>query len=258
MIDLSKIERSKDPRRIPMEGKVLVAHQTEFLPWLGFVSKAAMGDLYLMIDNSQFKKEYFENRNKIRVKPDPGWSWLTVPVKDKGHIRNIDQYYVDGALWKKRHLKTIGFSYARTNYFDRYFARLSSIYEKDFEKLVDLNKELIRFALASFRIDVPTITLSELVENGAPVHGHSTEWVVSICKACGAEVFVAGSSGKTYLDPELFKSAGMRLVFQEFNHPTYSQLHGAFIPNMSFVDLLFNHGEDSADILGRSNYVIGV
>ncbi len=254
MIDLAKIERSKDPRRIPLEGRVLVAHQTEFLPWLGFVSKASMGDLYVMVDNSQFQKGYFENRNKIRIKSDCGWSWLTVPVKGKEHIENLDQCYIDGDLWKKKQLKAITFSYSRAKYFDHYFPELSRIYGKDYERIVDLNKELIRFAFESFNVNVPTIGLSELIESGASIHGQSTEWVISICKACGADVFVAGSSGPTYLDRDLFRSNGIELVFQQFQHPVYSQMHGGFIPNMSFIDLLFNHGSDSIEMLGTSGY----
>jgi len=43
-------------------------------------------------------------------------------------------------------------------------------------------------------------------------------------------------------------------VFQKFDHPIYSQIHGEFIPKMSFIDLLFNHGNNNIGILKESNY----
>lgn len=59
MIDINSIPRSTDPRRIDLDGRVLVAHQAEFMPWLGFISKAAMGDMYLILDDTQYKKKLF-------------------------------------------------------------------------------------------------------------------------------------------------------------------------------------------------------
>jgi hypothetical protein len=78
-----------------------------------------------------------------------------------------------------------------------------------------------------------------------------------MCKTANADTFIMGPSGKDYIIKERFEEEGVKYIFHHFVHPVYSQLHGDFIPNMSFIDLLFNHGEDEAiKILGKSSYKI--
>ena len=75
------IKKSLDERRFDVEGLTLSSHQPEFLPWLGYVSKATMADVYFILDSVQYVKDVFQNRNKIRIKQGDGWQWLNVPVK---------------------------------------------------------------------------------------------------------------------------------------------------------------------------------
>ena len=42
---------------------------------------------------------------------------------------------------------------------------------------------------------------------------------------------------------------GIKLEYQHFEHPIYKQLWGDFIPYMSVIDLLFNEGDKSLDII---------
>ena len=56
-------------------------HQPEYLPWLGFFDKISQSDIFVMLDNVQYEKNYFQNRNRIRIQS--GWAWLTVPVMTK-------------------------------------------------------------------------------------------------------------------------------------------------------------------------------
>ena len=75
-----KLNKSTDSRRANLPFPILVAHQPEFMPWLGNISKSAMGDAYFILDTVQFCKELFQNRNKIRIKSDKGWQWLNIPI----------------------------------------------------------------------------------------------------------------------------------------------------------------------------------
>lgn len=248
------IPRNADSRRIPLPGRILVAHQAEFLPWLGFVSKAAMGDLFIILDDTQFKKKYFENRNKIRFPNEAGWIWLNAGVKSPGGFQNMMRVEFDNLNWVEKHLRTIHLSYSRTRYFKQIFPEIEHLYRSTVsKKLIDFNVRLISYAFQKFSIGVPVFRVSDMARKGIPLSGQSTDLVLSMCKAVRADVLVAGKSGKDYLDGDRFKAENITLVFQEFTHPVYAQYHGSFLPFMSFFDILFNHGaEKSREILGQS------
>jgi len=64
--------------------------------------------------------------------------------------------------------------------------------------------------------------------------------------------------GRAYLQRETFAQAGIEIVFQQFVHPTYQQLFmqsEGFVPNLSVLDLLFNCGQNSLELITQANGV---
>jgi hypothetical protein len=257
MNSIEPVTQSNDFRRIPFESPILVAHQPEFLPWLGFVSKAAMGDLFILLDSVDFRKEYFQNRNRIRVNSENGWQWLTVPVvKAKQHTCKISDVCIEKGRWVKKHLRAIEQAYSRTPYFPEIYPRLKEMYGYQGNSLSEFNTHFIELAFRMFKIPVPIYRTSEMIQSNYDITGEKTDIVLSMCRAVSARTFVAGQFGKDYLVRTRFEELGIKLVFQSFEHPTYQQIQGDFVPNMAFVDLLFNHGPDSISILGKSDYEV--
>lgn len=256
---LDPIMQSQDVRRISFDGPILVAHQPEYLPWLGFISKAAMGDVYLLLDSVQFKKQNFQNRNKIRTRCNTGWQWLTVPLTRESTSRDkkIFEARLANGSWKEEHLRAITFAYSRSPYFSSVFSELETIYNLDWDNLCDLNFHLIQYAFKMFVVDIPVYRTSELIDMGYEITGQKTELIISMCRAVGARTFVSGDGAREYLDADMFRQNNINLVFQSFDHPEYTQVHGEFISHMSFVDLLFNHGPRSTEILGTPQWVSG-
>jgi hypothetical protein len=81
------------------------------------------------------------------------------------------------------------------------------------------------------------------------LNGTGSDLILEICRATGASVYLSGSQGRNYLNETSFSDAGVRVVFQEYRHPSYPQLHGPFVPFMATVDLLFNCGPRSLEIV---------
>ena len=104
--------------------------------------------------------------------------------------------------------------------------------------------DLIRWLSGCFGLDKTMIRSSEL-----SVSGSRSELLLAICRKVGATDYLSGVSGREYLDRELFQRAGIRVRFQEFHHPIYRQCYEPFIPALSSVDLLFNHGPQAGEIL---------
>jgi len=81
--------------------------------------------------------------------------------------------------------------------------------------------------------------------------GRRSELLVNLCRQLNADTYVSPLGSATYLldDLQLFADAGINVAFQNFEHPTYRQMFQAFIPYASALDVLFNEGEASAQIL---------
>lgn len=253
---LTNITKSNDPRRIDLPGRILVAHQAEFLPWLGNISKATMGDVYLIFDNAQYVKKHWQNKNKIRIKGGDGWQWLTVPVKNiQNHLLRTDRVEIADDKWRQQHLKSIKLAYSRAAHFDEYYPEIYEIYNREYVFLIDFLLSLIGYAFDKFDIEIPLYTVSQLQKSGFTISGKKSQLVVSMCQAVGADVFIFGRDGRNYIEKELLIKNNIKYVFQKFEHPSYSQIQGEFISHMCFLDLLLNHGKKkSIEILGKSNY----
>jgi hypothetical protein len=248
------IPQSQDERRFEIPGTTLSAHQPEFLPWLGNISKASMADVYMILDHVQYVKDVFQNRNKIRIKSETGWQWLCVPVKGAGgHITLWKDVKIDNDQpWVKKHLTSIYQSYHKTTYFYPLYKKLEAVYNDDNIFLLDFVIKLYRIILKEFKINIPIYRTSNLIEQGACIEGKKTDLIISMCEAVRADNFIFGSVGKTYMNPDKFSDNNIKYLFQNFMHPQYTQIHGEFISHMSSIDLLFNHGLDSIKIIGKS------
>jgi hypothetical protein len=221
--------------------KIITIHQPNFLPYLGFFDKCDYSDVLVLYNSTQFKKNDFQNRNKLRTKN--GWVWLTVPVSYKfgSAIKDVQ---INNVKWKRNHIKSIELNYAKSDYYHLYIDKIKEIYNKEWLYLADLNIELIRFFLRELGINVQIVLSNEL-----EINTNSTQALVDICKKLSANEYISGIDGKKYLKGELFDKENIKVIFQDYQHPTYQQAFDGFQPYMSILDLLFNHGQKSLNII---------
>lgn len=227
---------------------IVTAHQPAYLPWLGLFHKIAISDYYVFLDTVQFEKNSFTNRNKIISSNNP--IWLTVPVKQKGHLATvIKDIEINNKIdWRKKHWLSIYFNYKSSPYFDKYSPFLEGIYSKEWDNLSDLNYQMMIWLLNCLNIDVPIIRASD--QN---YFGQKNELLINITKNLNAESFVFGGMGENYVDKKLFAEANITPYFQHYKHPIYRQKSDNFQPYMSILDLLFNEGEKALEIILSNN-----
>jgi len=225
---------------------ILTIHQPEHLPWLGFFHKAAQVDLLVILDNVQYRKNYFQNRNKIRT--SNGWAWLTVPVLTKGEFsQSIWQVEIDnrsGPRWKQKCWSTMQQHYSKAEYWLTHKRFFEDLYASDWTHLLNLNQAIMGYLFRCLGMDIRVIKSSDM-----KVVGRSSALLLNICQELGADTYLSGISGKDYLDMDSFASAGIEVRFQEFHHPVYKQMYEPFVPGLSTIDLLFNYGPDSMDMI---------
>lgn len=228
---------------------ILSANQPYFAPFPGFLYKAYVSDVLVILDNVQFpRRTTWITRN--RFKSNQGTLWMTVPVWKKGlglqKISDVKICY--DFRWTRKHLESLKVAYANAPYFEGHLPFLEEVFSSQIEKLTELNLKVIRYILNVLQIRTELILLSEL---GVEERGNLLP--VAICRKMGIVNFMAQYSARKYLDADLFREAGIRLEYFKWTAPVYPQLWGDFITDLSVFDLIFNCGPKARDILVRNH-----
>ncbi len=218
-------------------------HQLHYLPWLRYFEKIAKSDVFVVLDNIQFNKNGWQNRN--RIKTSNGATVLTVPVYAK-LAQRLDEVVVNNQVaWQKKHWRTILQNYSKAPFFGEHSQFLEECYSREWSKLNDLNRDMLDYFIKALGIDTRVEYASDL-----DVPGQATERLVNLIKAVGGDAYYSGAYAlEVYLDAELLSRGGIALELQQWEAPQYAQLHGHFEPDLAIIDLLLNCGPRSADIL---------
>ncbi len=225
------------------EPRTLAVLQPGYLPWLGYFDQLRRADVFITYDDVQFDKHGWRNRNRIKTPAGP--LWLTVPVlhHGKGQPKNND-ILIDGRRWQRKHVASLSQYYSRAPYADRYLPELTDLLNRDWSHLIDLDMALAGKMAEWFGLPAPTIRSSTL-----GIDGSQSDRLLKFCQHFGATRYLSGDAAADYLDVELFARHGIDVQWQNYSHPVYPQLHGAFVPSLSAIDLLLNCGDRSAGIL---------
>jgi hypothetical protein len=217
---------------------IVAIHQPNHLPYLGFFDKIHKSDVFVIHDDAQFNDSDFQHRNRIRVYE--GWKWITVPVERKeipiNEIMIKNNVNIGDRHWSMAHFEIIQGWYKNAPYFETYEDDIRKIYESKYDKLADLNMELIKFLINSFDLDIKIVFSSNF-----NLASKRTERIIDTVRAVGGDTYLSGPAGKSYMDLSLFTD--IELQFQDFKHPKYPQCYDKFVPNMSAIDTLFNVGK---------------
>jgi hypothetical protein len=226
---------------------ICVIAQPTFLPWLGWFDLADQGDLMIVLDDVQFSKQSWQQRNRIRT-PN-GLEFLTVPVKTSGRLgQRILECELDDQLFIEKTLKSLRANYAKARFFADTFDKLATTMRvaADTKRLVELN-----CALASWLADRLGVTTPMVRASTLDIGGERGEHVARICERVGADRYLSPAGAENYLteDREAFNRRGISIWLHEYEHPEYKQRFTPFIPYASALDLIFNMGPSAPDVM---------
>jgi hypothetical protein len=222
----------------------LVVLQPSYLPWLGYFDQMYKSDLFILYDDVQYDKHGWRNRNRIKTAQGP--LWLTVPVLTHGQglPTNRDARIDARQPWARKHLQALRINYAKAVAFAEVFDTLAPVLEGSWTHLCDLNRAVLDALCGLLGLTRRILWSSEL-----DIPGQKTERLINICRALGADRYLTGDAASDYLDETQFAAHGIRVEYHHYRHPVYAQLHGEFVPYLSVVDLLMNHGRESLRVL---------
>jgi len=221
---------------------IVYVHQPEYIPWLGFFDKLLRCDLYVIYDDAQFQHGGFHNRNRVRT-PE-SWIWLTVPI-NHGHPQKINAVKIASTPWTEKQLNIISNLYRKTPYFKDYYPTLKDALTQHHQSLANLNIHLIKTIANMLGAKIEVTRSSKLPHFDKDKNSK----LIEFCKFTGADTYLCGSGGRSYVDAARFQNEGVKLLWHSYHHPVYRQVYDGFQPNMSIIDLLFNMGPQAKEVL---------
>jgi hypothetical protein len=227
--------------------RTLAVLQPGYLPWLGFFDQMQRADVFVYYDDVQFDKNGWRNRNRIKsAKSEP--HWLTVPVRVESLSQRIMETEIDNRQpWARKHAGTIRQFYAKAPYLKRYLPELEELLAgRRWDLLIDLDLAVVELFRGWLGIECPTFRASQL-----GINGERSERLLNLCRHFDANCYLSGNAAQSYLDVDLFARHGVQVEWQNYEHPTYPQQHGPFVPSLSALDLLLNCGDQSASIIAH-------
>jgi|TARA_B110000858_G_C17646165_1_gene400490 hypothetical protein len=219
--------------------------QPSFLPWLGYFRIIQKSDIVVFLDDVQFDKRSWQQKNMIKTANGP--LSLTIPVLSKNKFdQKINQVLIDyKSNFIKKHLTTIEQNYKKTQYFNLYFNLIEKIYNQKPKHLLDLNVKFILFFIETiFKVKKKYYFSSDL-----NLKTKKSQLILDICIKLNSDHYICANGSKNYLDEDSFKNEKIKIEYNDYNHPQYKQLHGDFIYNLSTLDLAMNEGPNSWSII---------
>lgn len=212
--------------------------QSSYIPWKGYFDLIDRVDEFILLDDVQFTRRDWRNRNKIKT--NQGTIWLTIPVQTKGRYhQTIAETAISDPQWTANHWKSISQWYGGARHFESFRSQFSDLYLNCTETRLSLVNRRFLTAICEVLEISTALTWSwdyEVVDG-------ATERLVHLCRQAGATQYLSGPSAKEYLDIDSFDRAGIEVAWMDYTgYPEYEQLHGPFEHGVSVVDVLFNEG----------------
>lgn len=225
----------------------IAIHQPNYLPWIGFFDKLDQVDQFVLLDKAFHSKSGYLNRNKIKT--PQGTLVLTVPLKNKGKPINEIQIAND-SNWQMRHWKIIEANYKKCPFWGAYKDGFEQLYQEEWASISTLNIALIKHINALLNI-----TTKLLLESDFQIDfGSGNTRNVNITSHLNGDVYLSGTGARVYNDISEFNDHHIALVYQDFKHPKYPQRWGEFQPNLSIIDMLFNCGPETIEIIRKQRH----
>lgn len=227
-----------------MSKKVAII-QSNYIPWKGYFDIIRAMDEFVILDDVQYTKRDWRNRNQIKTLD--GVRWLSIPVVTSGlYEQAIRETKVSNQGWRKEHWLTIKHNYSKAPHFAEYADQISDLYlNHDEDYLTKINRQFIEAICQILDIRTPITDSSDYTDTQG-----KNERLIDICKQAGATDYYSGRAAEGYLDMGLFNAQGIQVHFLDYsNYPEYPQLHPPFVHGVSVLDLIFNTGQSATDYM---------
>lgn len=217
--------------------------QSSYIPWKGYFDIIHDVDEFIFLDDVQYTKQNWRNRN--RIKTAQGAVWLTIPVGPSLKRRICDVELPNG--WAQEHWRRIEDAYVHAPHFETYRSFFRKIYlGTSWQQLSEFNQHLIRVVSH----DLLGIATRFRDSREFDLSSKNEDRVLELLQHTGADIYVSGPAAKAYLDPVRFARSGIEVIWKSYEgYPEYPQHHPPFRHDVTVLDLLFHTGSDASHFI---------
>lgn len=224
--------------------KTVAIIQSNYIPWIGYFNIIRNVDHFVLLDDVQFTRRDWRNRNQILT--SQGLKWLTIPVNVKGNFTiKIHEVLTSDSTWRISHWNALTNAYQKLSCFSLFENLFRDLYLSCEESnLSAINFRFISSINSILNIDTP-ISWSMDYE-GCPTE--KNERLLHICERLQADTYVSGKLAQSYLDVKKFEEAGVSVKW--ISYPDYSALNPmtGFVAGVSVLDTIFRFGYDAKSL----------
>ena len=218
--------------------KTVVIHQPDFTPYLGFFHRFLEADLYVVLDHVQFVYGSRAWTHRDKIKTPAGEKWLTLSVKKSPRGTAINEIeFSQDKNWREDNIQLIYANYKDAKFYSEILSEVEELYSYTGNSLLEFNMNSIELLMDLLDVRIPLVYSS-----GLEPEGHKNQLLVDLLGKVDATHYLSGVGAKDYFDANPFIESGIEIIWQNFTHPIYPQLHNEYIPYLSSFDVLFNCG----------------
>jgi hypothetical protein len=224
-----------------MNSSTIVIQQPNYVPWIGYFDLMYRASVWVWLDDVQYTKNDWRNRNKIAGRG--AGQWITVPVRTNGRfgqtIRDVEINY--DADWVAKHLNAVSECYRRAPHFAAVFPLFEAHVAARPERLVDLTVPSCE-AVAGLLGISPRFVRSSSLDG---IIGVKQDRVLEICGRFDCTTYLSGPRGRDYIDPAGFAARGLSLEYARYAYDPYDRGGVESTEPLSILDPLFWIGPEA-------------
>lgn len=217
--------------------------QPYFLPYIGYFQLMAAADRFVFLDDVNYIKRGWINRNRLRTPQGP--AWFTLPLVGASQNRLICDLDIkpDDDGWKRSLERTISTTYSKAPCFPEVFPLFQGFLSDASGNLAHfLSRNLTEIA-SWLGLNTQFVPSSSIHPKGELKGQHR---ILDICLREGADVYVNPPGGRELYDAPVFSEAGVLL---QFLRPELQNLQltsvGEEGPVLSILDLMMYNSQES-------------
>ena len=234
------LHSTRHEREVTPHRKKIAIVQSNYIPWKGYFDLINSVDEFIILDEVQFTKNDWRNRNKIKSRT--GLEWLSIPVRQENLGQTISSTRVLDGRWAGKHWKTICHNYSRSVHFDAYAKIVEQVYAEA-AALQTLSEVNLLFIQRICELMGITTTISSCTDY--ELRGDRVERLINLCHHAGGDTYLSGPAARMYMNETAFDNSGIALEWMDYSgYGKYNQLFPPFEHGVTILDLLFNAGPD--------------